>query len=184
MEAIEWALKPTADGGGGFHDPAADAPPVCPPCTISDIRGVARSTVVTERPRRQAAIQAVCNAVFAGETDAQRRRTQAALLKAQEDAAIKTATEAALEREVKKQADDPPLSLEQWQAHVILIVGPYIDYFNARLNIPSGDRFEAIQLFEGASILDPRAVKSIRQHEAMTKLEKLRCYPALKKEGP
>ena len=124
MEAIEWALKPTADEGGGFHAPAANAPQVCPPRTIADIRGVARSTVVAERPRRQAAIQAVRNAVFAGETDAQRRRRQAALLKAQEDAAIKAATEAALEREVEKQAHAPPLLLEQWQAHVISIVGP------------------------------------------------------------
>ena len=64
------------------------------------------------------------------------------------------------------------------------IVRRKVNYSNARLNIPSGDRFEAIQLFEGASILDPRAVKSIRQHEAMTKLEKLRCYHVLNKEGP
>ena len=104
MEAIESALKPTAEGGGGFHAPAANTPSVCPPRTVADIRGVARSAVVADRPRRQAAIQAVRSAVFAGETDAQRRRRQAALLKAQEDVAIKAATDAALEREVEKQA--------------------------------------------------------------------------------
>ena len=63
-------------------------------------------------------------------------------------------------------------------------MGPCINYFNARLNNPSGDRFEAIQLFEGASILDPHVAKTTRHHEVMAKLEKLRCYPALNKEGP
>ena len=184
MEAIEWALKPTTEGGGGFQAPAPNTPPLCPPRTVANIRGVARSTVVNERPRRRAAIEAVHDAVFSGETDVQRRRRQAALLKAQEDAAIKAATEAALEREAEKQADAPPLSLEQWQAHIISIVGPCISYINTRLNDPSGDRFEALQLFEGASILDPSVAKTTRHDDVMPKPEKLRCYPALNKVGP
>ena len=53
-----------------------------------------------------------------------------------------------------------------------------------RLNNPSGDRFEVIQLFEGASIMDPHVAKTTRHHEAMSKLEKLRFYPTLNKEGP
>ena len=137
----------------------------------------------TERPRRQAAIEAVRNAVFAGETAAQCRRRHASLLKAQEDAAAIEATEAALEEEVTKQAAIPPLSLSQWQAHVISFIGPSVAYFNKRLNDPSGDRFVANEVFKGASLIDPIVAKNTSHDDAMKLFEKLRAYPVLNKEG-
>ena len=113
----------------------------------------------------------------------QRRRRQAALLKAQEAAAATEATGAALEKEVDKQAELPPLTLDQWQAHVISIIGPSIAYFNERLNEPSGDRFKAYELFKGASLWDPCVAKSTKHSDAMELLEKLRVYPVLNKGG-
>ena len=82
----------------------------------------------------------------------QRRQRQAALLKAQEAVAATDAPGATLKKEVDKQAELPPLTLDQWQAHVISIIGPSIAYFNERLNEPSGDRFKAYELFKGASL--------------------------------
>ena len=73
--------------------------------------------------------------------------------------------------------------MNQWQGHVVSIVVPSINYFNERLNERSGDRFEAYELFEGASIFDPCVAKKTGYDDAMKLLEKLRNYPALNKEG-
>ena len=37
MEAIEWALKHTTEGGGGFQAPAPNTLLLCPPRTVADI---------------------------------------------------------------------------------------------------------------------------------------------------
>ena len=86
-------------------------------------------------------------------------------------------------RKQPRTAELPPLTLDQWQAHVISIIGPSIAYFNERLNEPSGDRFKSYELFKGASLWDPCVAKSTKHSDAMELLEKLRVYPVLNKGG-
>ena len=121
--------------------------------------------------------------MFAGKTDAQRKRRQASILAAQEAVAVKEAIETALEKEVEKQAETIPLTPYQWQAHVITVVGPNIIYLNKRLNKQDDDRFKAYELFKGRSLLDPYVTKNTSYKEAMELLETLRQYPVLNKEG-
>ena len=73
--------------------------------------------------------------------------------------------------------------MDQWHSIVISIVGPAVSYFNERINEPSGDRFKSFQLFEAASLFDPYVAKNTAHDCAMEKLEYLRHYPALNKEG-
>mmetsp|Transcript_6356 Transcript_6356/g.9286 ORF Transcript_6356/g.9286 Transcript_6356/m.9286 type:complete len:182 (-) Transcript_6356:66-611(-) len=49
--------------------------------------------------------------------------------------------------------------------------------------VETGDRFTAVELFEGASVFNPAIARGLTREEAMSKLEKLRHLPALNKEG-
>ena len=179
--AIEWATRPVAEGGGGFTAPLPERART--PRTVVQIAEQVQQQVRNDRPRRERAIQGVRNAVLAGETEAQRNRREAALLAAQEREETERATLAALEDEVNEQGDHPPLTVDDWQAHVVSVVAPAIEYFNERMFVESGDRFIATELFEGASVFNPAIAKHLSRDEAMAKLEKLRHLPALNLEG-
>ena len=183
MEFINWAITDIAEGGGGFTAPTTTSTPAPASRTVAEISDEVQQQVRADRPRRQAAIQGVRNAVLAGETDAQRRRREQAILKAQEQDAEERAMLEALEKEVESQTDRPPLTPDEWEAHIISIVAPSINYFNTRLSGPSGDRFQSAELFHGASLFDPSVAKGLTHDEAMEMLEKLRYYPALDQEG-
>ena len=181
QEAINWAITPVAEGGGGYTAPTPERARAPPVRTVAQIATEVRQGILRDRPRRQRAIQAVQNAVFAGETEAQRNRRQAAALAAQEREATEEATLEALEAAVND--NQPPLTVDDWQAVVISVVAPAIEYFNSRMFVETGDRFTAVELFEGASIFNPAIAKTLSREEAMSKLEKLRHLPALNKEG-
>ena len=180
QEAINWAITPVADGGGGYTAPTP-ARAQAPVRTVAQITGEVRKRVLADRPRRQRAIQSVRNAVFAGESEAQRNRRQASLLAAQEREATEDATLEALEAAVND--NQPPLTIDEWQAIVISLLAPAIEYFNERMFDETGDRFTAVELFDGASIFNPAIAKVLTRDEAMSKLEKLRHLPALNNEG-
>ncbi|KAL7531433.1 LOW QUALITY PROTEIN: hypothetical protein ACHAXR_004040 [Thalassiosira sp. AJA248-18] len=174
-QAINWAITT-----GGFAAPDANA---IPPTrrTVNEIR----QQVVSERPWRDRAIASVRNATLAGETNAQRQRREQreAAIRALEEAEKQDAEEAAqlaaLEAEARSQADCPPLTVDEWRAHIISGVMPSITYLTERINNEAGDRFVITEFFRGARLFDPSFAKTLTRNEAFELIEKLRPFHAL-----
>ena len=159
--------------------------PGATPRTVQTVEQVNQSVnveICRDRPRRLRAIESVHNATRAHETDAMRKRREATLLRAQEAEVRDQARILALEKEIEYQASRPPLTEDEWKAHITSIILPAVDYFNERLN-EGGDRHSAYELFQGASIFDPFIAKDISHSDAMALLQKLRHYSVLNKDG-
>ena len=157
-QSVDWAITPTAEGGGGFSVDTADT--LCA-TTVADIdRGV--NERVPTRPRR-AASAGVRHAVRALESANQRHQHEAVERGAAEQAAAEAEHEAdrealrlaALERASDFQADRPPVSKEEWEAHIYSGLCPALDYLFERL-AEGGDRYEIMEFFfAGQGFLTP-----------------------------
>ena len=135
------------------------ADPLCA-TTVAEIdRGV--NERVPTRPRR-AASAGVRHAVRTLEIANQRRQREAAEREAVEQAAAEAehvADQEALrlaarERASDFQADRPPVSKEEWEAHIYSGLCPALDYLFERL-AEGGDRYEMKELFAGQGFLTP-----------------------------
>ncbi|KAL7531229.1 hypothetical protein ACHAWF_003680, partial [Thalassiosira exigua] len=167
QRAIEWA---TTDGGFTAPDPD-EVPPTRR--TLADIC----TAVVSSRPTRRAAIQAVRNAArdAAGETEAQRERREqleaaervviAAELKEQEEAAR---TEE-IRIEVEVQSKRPPLTVEEWLTLCLV-------YY---MSVNHTDRKVLLEFYRGARIFNPFYAKTISCDKAMELTENLRHFQAM-----
>jgi hypothetical protein len=175
-EAIDWAVT---EGGYTAPDPSCVRPP---PLTVAQINQSVQELVREDRPRRRAAIESVRNAALAasGETEAARNRREQRMLREQEKEAEEAARIIALEAQA---AEAPPLTMDEWTAHITSGLAPAIHYFSSRLFDSDGDRFKTMELFDGASLMDPHIAKTKSREEAFEMLEKLRHYPILDMPG-
>ena len=73
-----------------------------------------------DRPRRQAAIKAVHEAALANLTPKQRAARCSKVLAAEEKEAKEAVIERALEEETNLQEQRPPLTVNEWNAHVVM----------------------------------------------------------------
>ena len=187
---IEWATRPTDEGGGGYTAPAlpAAAPPT-PPVTVAQID----RQVNAAHPRRptRAAAAGVSNAVRALESvQAQRQReereAQAAAAEAAASAQVEAEREAArvaaLEQALRDEADRPPLTPDEWKAEVMTGLLPAIEYIMVRIS-EGGDRYDAMQFYFGARIFDPSYAKTLSRAQAFALIDKMSVYPIFNKGG-
>jgi len=127
----------------------------------------------------------VASATRAGETQNQRQKREqreaAARMaaEAEERDAMESARQAALQAEAKAQSERPPLTVDEWNAHVVSGIMPCITYFTERVNNKDGDRFEIVEFFRGARIFDPAYAKTLNPSMAKALIEKLRPFHAL-----
>ena len=181
LQAIEWAITPVAEGGGGFsHDEAAP-----------EFRTITRQEVAppaTERlPRRAAAVAGVQRATRALESVQQRCRRE---LKAAQEAAAQAEAEverdaaetAALENAVRAQQKRPPLTKKEWTAHMYSGICPTFEYILERV-AAGGDRYAATEFFRGARIIDPSHAKTLSREQAFALIDKLAHYPIMARGG-
>eukprot|EP00956_Cyclotella_meneghiniana_P025063 scaffold51458_cov24-Cyclotella_meneghiniana.AAC.4 len=181
MEAIDWAHRPVAEGGGGFvvGGEVAPLPAVANVATVV----AAADAEVRRRPRRTAAAGATA-AVRALETTQQRNlreRAEAAAAAALVRDEQEAARLAALERAAAS-ATRPPLTKTEWEAVAYSGLATAVEYVMERIN-EGGDRFQSMEFFKGARIFDPTYAKNLTRDEAFAFIDKLGNYPILAKGG-
>ena len=109
-----------------------------------------------EREARDAAAQAAAAAQLDTERDALRQ--------------------ARLESAIEAESNRPPLNLDEMNAHAYCGIIPSFQYVLERIN-EGGDRFDAMDIFQGLRIFDPYHAKDLPRDEAMSLIEKLKKYP-------
>ena len=181
-KAINYAITPEAEGGGGYSiDIVAAAQPHL---TVAHIDQQIEKDI-HRRPRRAASAGAV-EAIRALESVQARRQREEreareAAASAAVDAQIKArrtaAREAALEKAVLDESNRPPLTKDEWQAVILTGLAPVIQYMFERIN-PGGDCNKVMEFFRGARIFDPSYAKTLDRQQAFQLIDKLQHLPA------
>ncbi len=145
----------------------------------------AQVTAQHPRPPRRAASAGVAAAVRAQESaQARRAREEREAREAAEQAAADAAADAAreaarlesLEKALDESSKNPPLNKDDWYAHILTGLLPAIQYIFSRTN-EGGDRFDTMEVFRGALIMNPAKAKTLNRNEAIALINKLGKYP-------
>ncbi|KAL7535559.1 LOW QUALITY PROTEIN: hypothetical protein ACHAWF_005201 [Thalassiosira exigua] len=162
MEAINWATTPSHDGGdGSTPDSTVIGFPVitCREISVQVSNTIARNANAPEAAPsrlRRASARGVKNATRALKSAQQRRQREVTeVLRAKEGAGRAAAEEAReavllseLEQAANSQADRPPLSRDEWYAHILSGMLPGYEYFLERISV-DGDWYVFVEFFCG-----------------------------------
>ena len=180
-------MNPIAEGGGGYIQD--EVTPEFDTVTVAEINAQVQQQV-PGRPRRAAAA-GVSAAVRALETPHRRRQREAAeqvaaaqiaTAEAQINTDPEAARLAALESAVQSQSKRPPLTKQEWEAHIYTSLCPAFEHLFERFN-EGGDRYKSIEFFRGARIFNPTHARTLTRQQAFELIDKLKHYPIFNEGG-
>ena len=137
---------------------AADRPTRAAAAGVSDAVRALESAQQTRRREEREARDAAAQAAAAAHLDAKRDALR----------------QARLESAIEAESNRPPLNLDEMNAHAYCGIIPSFQYVLERIN-EGGDRFDAMDIFQGLRIFDPSHAKDLSRDEAMSLIEKFVC---------